>query len=181
MRRSGGPRLHGSWWVWAPGRCRAGWALRALAGLHLGPQEAQRPEGRGGRAAAGLKARHLRATWPWAANGIRGGPAPRARPGLERPGVEGADTSAPLSPPPRPRTHARPACRWGSPKPSGLPNLARRLLAAGWQCSGAWRHWPARVWPWVVRLKYSVHPGGEVQPAGLTRRSERKGGTAQGS
>ena len=95
--------------------------------------------------------------------------------------MEGAKTSAPFSPPPRPRAHARLACRWGSRKPSGLPNLARRLLAAGWQCSGAWRHWPARVWPWVVRLKYSVHPGGEVQPAGLTRRSERKGGTAQGS
>ena len=174
-------RAGGSRWLWAPGRCRAGWALRALAGLCLGPQEAQRPEGRGGRAAAGPKARNLWAAWPWAANGIRGGPAPRARPGLERPGVEGADTSAPLSPPPRPRAHAGLACRWGSRKPSGLPNLARRLLAAGWQCSGAWRHWPARVWPWVVRLKYSAHPHGEVWPAGPTGRSERKGGTAQGS
>ena len=27
-------------WVWAPGRCRAGWALRARAGLCLGPPEA---------------------------------------------------------------------------------------------------------------------------------------------
>ena len=143
LRRSGGPRLRGSWWVWAPGRCRAGWALRALAGLRLGPQEAQRPEGRGGRAAAGPKSRHLRAAWPWATNGIEGGLARRAPPGLERPGVEGARTSTPLSPPPRPRAHARLACPWGSRKPSGLPNLARRLLAAGWQCSGAWRHWPA--------------------------------------
>ena len=164
-----------------PGRCRAGWALRALAGLCLGPQEAQRPEGRGGRAAVGLKARHLRATWPWAANGIRGGPAPRARPGQERPGVEGTETSAPLSPPPRPRAHARLACRWGSRKPSGLPNLARRLLAAGWRCSGAWRQRPAGVWSQVVRLKYRARPRGEVRPAGPTGSSERKGGTAQGS
>ena len=29
--------------------------------------------------------------------------------------------------------------RWGSWKPSGLPNLARRLLATGRRCSGAWR------------------------------------------
>ena len=55
------------------------------------------------------------------------------------PGWEGTETSAPLSPPPQAphaRTHARPACRWGSWKPSGLPNLARRLLATGRRCSG---------------------------------------------
>ena len=129
----------------------------------------------------GPKARHLRAAWPWAANGIGGGQARRARPGQERPGVEVAETSAPLSPLPRPRMHARPACRWGSRKPSGLPNLARPLLAAGWRCLGAWRHWLAGVWSRVIRLKYSARPRGEVLSAGPTDRSERKGGTAQGS
>ena len=47
----------GSRWVWAPGRGRAGWALRAPAGLCLGPQEAPRPPGCGERAAAGPEAR----------------------------------------------------------------------------------------------------------------------------
>ena len=37
------------------------------------------------------------------------------------------------------------------------------------------------VWSRVLRLKYSAHPHGEVRPAGPTGRSERKGGTAQGS
>ena len=52
-RRAGGLRHRGSRWVWAPGRCPAGWALRALAGLRLGPQEAQRPAGRGGAGGGG--------------------------------------------------------------------------------------------------------------------------------
>ena len=41
-------RAGGSRWLWAPGRCRAGWALRATAGLRTGPQEAQRTAGPSG-------------------------------------------------------------------------------------------------------------------------------------
>ena len=54
LRRSGQPRLRSSGYVWAPGRCQAGWSLRARAGLRLGLQEAPRTAGdAGGQRPAG--------------------------------------------------------------------------------------------------------------------------------
>jgi len=99
----GGPRLHGSRWVWAPGRCREGWALRALAGLRLGPQEAQRPRAAGGRRRQSGKPDTSRPRGPEQRTGC--GEAPLAERGRawRGPGWEGAETSAPLSPPPPPR------------------------------------------------------------------------------
>lgn len=73
-----------------------------------------------------------------------------------REGWEGAQTSAPLTPPPRPHTHARPAAG-GSRSPPG-PGPARRLLARGLAGFRAWRRpqagWSPSLWAQVQR----VHP-----------------------
>ena len=64
LRRSGQPRLRGSWHVWAPGRCQAGWSLRAPAGLHLVPQEAPRPAGHAGGRRPGRQPDTSGTAWP---------------------------------------------------------------------------------------------------------------------
>ena len=98
------------------------------------------------------------------------------------PGWEGTETSAPLSPPPRPRTHARtPGMPLGVLEALRAAEPGQAFAGHGAAVSGAWRHWPAGVWSRVLQLKYSALPRGEVRPAGPTGRSERKGGAAQGS
>ena len=99
-----------------------GWA----APRPTGGSEARGPRGSG---SGGAESQTPPAAWPWAANRMEGGPAGRAQPGLERPGVEGAKTSTPFSPPPRPHVHARLACRWGPGSPPGC------------------RTWPGVCWP----------------------------------
>ena len=116
-----------------------------------------------------------------------GRPAERGGPG------EAQDGRAPRPPCPSPhppgpaRTHPRPAA--GGPRsppgPRARPGGCWPSGGGGgsvrWKCSGPWRRWQAGVRSRVVRLKYSTCPRGEVQLASPTGRSERKGGTAQGS
>ena len=67
-------RAGGSRWLWAPGRCRAGWALRATAGLRTGPQEAQRtagPSGPRSQRAPGPRGPEQRRPW-WGGGGRTG-------------------------------------------------------------------------------------------------------------
>ena len=104
--------------------------------------------------------------------------------GLERPRVGGHRYPIPRVP------HAPMAGLWGSWKPTGPPGPARRLLASGWRCSGAWQRWQARVRvaSLVAQLQRAPPPPTptrrEVQlagPTGRSGRSELKGGAAQGS
>ena len=158
--------------------------LGAQDSLRLGPQEVQRPPGRGGREAAGPEDRHLRGRA--ALSGERdGGEAPLSQRGRvwSGRGWEGAETSAPLSPPPRPRAHARtPSRSLGGP---GSPSGPRARPGGCWSgvggVRGPGRRQQAGVRSRVVRLKYSTAPRGEGRPVGPTCRSERKGGEAQGS
>ena len=87
-------RAGGSRWLWAPGRCRAGWALRATAGLRTGPQEAQRTAGPSAPRGPGQRT-------PWGGGRGGGGGAAAPEPGgaWRVPGWESAKTSAPLTPP----------------------------------------------------------------------------------
>ena len=114
--------------------------LGAQDSLRLGPQEVQRPPGRGDREAAGPEDRHLRGRAALSSEGDGGGgPAQPARPGLEWPGVGGRRdlrTPQPTPQAPRARTHALPVTG-GSWKPIGPPGPARRLLVWCWRCSGA--------------------------------------------
>ena len=116
--------------------------LGAQDSLSLGPQEVQRPPGRGDREAAGPEDRHLRGRAALSSErdgGGGGGPAQPARPGLEWPGVGGRRdlrTPQPTPQAPRARTHALPVTG-GSWKPIGPPGPARRLLVWCWRCSGA--------------------------------------------
>ena len=158
--------------------------LGAQDSLRLGPQEVQRPPGRGDREAAGPEDRHLRGRA--ALSGERdGGEAPLSQRGRvwSGRGWEGAETSAPLSPPPRPRAHARtPSRSLGGP---GSPSGPRARPGGCWSgvggVRGPGRRQQAGVRSRVVRLKYSTAPRGEGRPVGPTCRSERKGGEAQGS
>ena len=158
--------------------------LGAQDSLRLGPQEVQRPPGRGDREAAGPEDRHLRGRA--ALSGERdGGEAPLSQRGRvwSGRGWEGAETSAPLSPPPRPRAHARtPSRSLGGP---GSPSGPRARPGGCWSgvggVRGPGRRQQAGVRSRVVRLKYSTAPRGEGRPVGPTCRSARKGGEAQGS
>ena len=115
---------------WAPGTGQAGWVLRAPAGLLLGPQEALRPAGPEARHLPGHVGPEQRMGW---------GEARRAGPGLERPRVGGRrDLRAPhpTAQGPHTRTPGQPL---GVPEALWPPGPTKRLLAAGWWCSGAWR------------------------------------------
>ena len=133
-------RAGGSRWLWAPGRCRAGWALRATAGLRTGPQEAQRTAGPSGprsqRAPGPRGPEQRRPRWGgggWV-GGRRGGEGGevaegggglRAGPGLEGPRVGERQDLRPASPlraphptpphptPPHPTPDPPQACRAG--------------------------------------------------------------------
>ena len=120
MDRAGGSR-----WVWAPGRCWAGWALRALAALRLCPREAQRTEGRGPQQA---QIRHLRGHVALSSELDGGEGRLPSRAGLERPWVgEHRDlVAAHRTPPP---LHAWPAAL--VPKALLAPGRARQVLAWG--------------------------------------------------
>ena len=101
-----------------------------------------------------------------------GRPAERDR-AWRGPGREGAETSAPLTRPPRPRTHTRTPGRWGSRKPSGPParpgaywpgvvavfggvaasagrspvagRAARVQRAPAWRAAASWSDWHVRA------------------------------------
>src|SRR5574340_394146 len=82
--------------------------LGAQVSLRLGPQEVQRPLGRGGWEVAGAEDRHIRGRAGLSSEWDPG-EAPLSQRGRvwSCRGWEGAETSAPLSPAPRPRAHAR--------------------------------------------------------------------------
>ena len=114
--------------------------LGAQVSLCLGPQELQRPLGRGGWEAAGAEDRHLRGRAGLSSEWDRG-EAPLSERGQvwSGRGWKGAETSTPLSPAPRPRAHACTQAlpvNGGSWKPLGPPGPARRLLLWCWRCSG---------------------------------------------
>ena len=139
-------RAGGSRWLWAPGRCRAGWALRATAGLRTGPQEAQRtagPSGPRSQRAPGPRGPEQRRPWWGGGGGVggrrggeggevaEGGGGLRAGPGLEGPRVGERQDLRPASPlraphptPPHPTPpHARSA--------AGMPGRLLRVRGPG--------------------------------------------------
>ena len=97
------------------------------------------PRPAGGSEARASKPDTSRATLALSSERDAGRPAERGR-AWRGPGREGAETSAPLTPPPRARTHALPL---GVPEALRPPGPTKWLLAAGWRCSGAWRLWQA--------------------------------------
>ena len=176
----------GSRWVWAPGRGRAGWALRAPAGLCLGPQEAPRPPGCGERAAAGPEARQPpgrdRVSLSSELDGGRSAERGRAWRG---PGREGAETSAPLTPsPPHPqaphaRTHARPlgapgarpgGCWLGGGGVRGRGGVGRPESGRGW-CGSSTARAP------VERCGWPARPAGQSEREAQRRALRAPGGS----
>ena len=158
-------RAGGSRWLWAPGRCRAGWALRATAGLRTGPQEAQRtagPSGPRSQRAPGPRGPEQRRPRCGGGGGWGGGGAGRGerwRRGAaasERgrawrvPGWESAKTSAPPHPsapltpphptPPHPTPDPPQACRAGC-SGSGVPGPGSPVVP---------RAGPGGCWPGVA-------------------------------
>ena len=143
MRRGGAEALRSTappWLLLGLGTGQVPGKLGAQVSLRLGPQEVQRPLGRGGWEAAGAEDRHLRGRAGLSSEWDRG-EAPLSERGRvwSGRGWEGAETSTPLSPAPRPRAHACTQAlpvNGGSWKPLGPPGPARRLLLWCWRCSG---------------------------------------------
>ena len=111
MRRGGAEALRSTappWLLLGLGTGQVPGKLGAQVSLRLGPQEVQRPLGRGGWEAAGAEDRHLRGRAGLSSEWDPG-EAPLSQRGRvwSCRGWEGAETSAPLSPAPRPRAHAR--------------------------------------------------------------------------
>ena len=114
--------------------------------------------------------------------GSGGGPAQRARPGLEWPGVEGRrdlHTPQPSPQAPRARTHARPPGQWGlleAPRAPGPGQALAALVLAVF--GGAGRRQQAGVRSRVVRLKYSTprdeRCGPLARPAGQSEREAKR-------
>ena len=188
MRRGGAEALRStapSWLLLGLGTGQVPRKLGAQVSLRLGPQEVQRPLGRGGWEAAGAEGRHLRGRAGLSSEWDRG-EAPLSQRGRvwSCRGWEGAETSAPLSPAPRPRAHARTHAlpvNGGSWKTLGPPGPARRLLVWYWRCSGGGPASAGRSPVAGLAAQVQHAPRREVRPVGPTCRAERKGGEAQGS
>ena len=113
---------------------------------------------------------------------MRGGPAQRARPGLECPGVGGRrDLRTPQPSPqaPHARMHARPPGQWGvleAPRATRPGQVLAGLVLAVF--GGAGRRQQAGVRSRVVRLKYSTPPeercGPLARPAGRSEREVKR-------
>ena len=113
--------------------------------------------------------------------GSGGGPAQRARPGLEWPGVEGRrdlHTPQPSPQAPRARMHAGPPGQWGVLEAPRAPGPGQALAALVWAVfGGAGRRQQAGVRSRVVRLKYSTprdeRCGPLARPAGQSEREAK--------
>ena len=185
MRRGGAEALRStapSWLLVGLGTGQVPRKLGAQVSLRLGPQELQRPLGRGGWEAAGAEDRHLRGRAGLSSAWDRG-EAPLSERGRvwSGRGWEGTETSTPLSPAPRPRAHARthalpvnggvleaPRAPWPGQA------LAALVLAV---FGGAGRRQQAGVRSRVVRLKYSTprdeRCGPLARPAGQSLREAK--------
>ncbi|CAD7015489.1 unnamed protein product [Ceratitis capitata] len=166
VRRGGAEALRSTappWLLLGLGTGQVPGKLGAQVSLRLGPQEVQRPLGRGGWEAAGAEDRHL-----------------RGRAGLSS---EWDPGEAPLSqrgrPPGPARTHARtPSRSMGAP---GRPSGPRARPGACWSgiggVRGAGRRQQAGVRSRVLRLKYSTPPdercGPLARPAGQSEREAK--------
>ena len=150
---------------WAAPRPAGGSEARGLRGSGSGGAESQTPPG---RVALGSQRNRGRPGSQSAA-----GPGEAWRGGRR-------DLRAP-----QPTPQAPHACTPGMPL--GVPEALRAaepgqaFAGRGVAVFGGVAALAGGVWSRVVRLKYSARPHGEVRPAGPTGRSERKGGTAQGS
>ena len=188
VRRGGAEALRStapSWLLLGLGTGQVPGKLGAQVSLRLGPQEVQRPLGRGGWEAAGAEDRHIRGRAGLSSEWDPG-EAPLSQRGRvwSCRGWEGAETSAPLSPAPRPRAHARTHAlpvNGGSWKTLGPPGPARRLLVWYWRCSGGGPASAGRSPVAGLAAQVQHAPRREVRPVGPTCRAERKGGEAQGS
>ena len=184
MRRGGAEALRSTappWLLVGLGTGQVPGKLGAQVSLRLGPQEVQRPLGRGGWEAAGAEDRHLRGRAGLSSEWDRG-EAPlreRGRVWSSR-GWEGAETSAPLSPHPRSRAQARmPSRSLGGPgSPSGPRARADTCWSGVGSVRGAGRRQQAGVRSRVVGLKYSTPPdercGPLARPAGQSEREAKR-------
>src|SRR5574340_122342 len=189
VRRGGAEALRStapSWLLLGLGTGQVPRKLGAQVSLRLGPQEVQRPLGRGGWEAAGAEDRHLRGRAGLSSEWDRGG-RPRSASAAGSGVAAGGRAPRPPHPsalPPGPaRTHARtPSRSMGGP---GSPSGPRARPGACWSGVGGVRGGgPASAgWsPVAGRAAQVQHaPRREVRPVGPTCRAERKGGEAQGS
>ena len=185
MRRGGAEALRSTappWLLVGLGTGQVPGKLGAQVWLRLGPQEVQRPLGRGGWEAAGAEDRHLRGRAGLSSEWDRG-EAPLSERGRvwSGRGWEGAETSAPLSPAPAPRarTHARPSGQWGvlgAPRAPGPGQALAGLVLAVF--GGADRRQQAGDRSRVLRLKYSTprdeRCGPLARPAGQSEREAKR-------
>ena len=141
MRRGGAEARWSTVPPWLPvglGTRQVPGKLGTQVSLRLGPQDVQRSLGRGGWEAGGPEDRHLQGPAGLSSEWDRG-EAPLSERGRvwSGRGWEGAETSAPLSPPPMPRAHTRmPSRSLGGP---GSPSGPRARPDACWSGVGGVR------------------------------------------